>query len=113
MSDPECDFPNCFEPYSEFNLTHKGGRGKSRPNSSHNHPFHNHVSIERELARLRTDNARLRAEIERLVAALIREHDEVAGYRELLKLPISPKETCPTCALVDEARRTIGGEGGA
>ena len=57
--------------------------------------------------------SRLRAEVERLVAALNREHDEVAGYRELLKLPISPKATCPTCALVDEARRTIGGEDGA
>ena len=56
---------------------------------------------------------RLLSEVERLVAALNREHDDVAGYRELLKLPLSPKETCPTCALVDEARRTIGGEDGA
>ncbi len=56
---------------------------------------------------------RLRSEVEQLVAALNREHNEVAGYRELLKLPLSPKETCPTCALVDEARRTIGGEDGA
>ena len=63
--------------------------------------------------RLLDEIGRLRAEIERLVAALNREHDEVAGYRELLKLPLSPKATCPTCALVDEARRTIGGEGGA
>ena len=63
--------------------------------------------------RLLDEIERLRAEIERLVAALNREHNEVAGYRELLKLPLSPKATCPTCALVDEARRTIGGEGGA
>ena len=113
MSDPECDFPNCFEPYSEFNLTHKGGWGKSRPNSSHNHPFHNHVSIERELARLRTDNARLRAEVEQLVAELIREHDEAESYRQDRTRMVRSRERCRTCALVDEARRTIGGEGGA
>ncbi len=58
-------------------------------------------------ARLRADNARLRSEVDGLVAALNREHDEVAGYRELLKLPISPKETCPTCASVAEARRVL------
>ena len=65
------------------------------------------------IARLRADNARLRAEVEQLVAELIREHDEAESYRQDRTRMVRSRERCRTCALVDEARRTIGGEGGA
>ena len=64
-------------------------------------------------ARLRADNARLRFEVEQLVAELIREHDEAESYRQDRTRMVRSRERCRTCALVDEARRTIGGEGGA
>ncbi len=65
------------------------------------------------VARLRAENAGLRAEIEQLVAELIREHDEAESYRQDRTRMVRSRERCRTCALVDEARRTIGGEDGA
>ena len=52
-------------------------------------------------ARLRDELSACSKVVERLRDALSREHDEACYARTRLGLSVSPKERCPTCALIE------------